>query len=93
MQKNIQKNDSIVIKPGTVIVGKWNRHRYVVKRQIGAGMIGTVYLCQINKRLVALKVSKQSMSLTTEVNVLKSLNKVQVQDKSLGPFLIDVDDV
>lgn len=90
MQKNIQKKDSIVIRPGTVIVGKWNRNKYVVKRKLGAGMIGTVYLCQMNKRLVALKVSKQAMSLTAEVNVLKSLNKVQ--DKRLGPFLLDVDD-
>lgn len=93
MQKHIQKNDSLLLKPGNVVIGKWNRHRYAVKRKIGAGMIGTVYLCQTNKRLVALKVSKQAMSLATEVNVLKSLNKVQVQDKNLGPFLIDVDDV
>ena len=61
-------------------------------------MIGTVYLCQMNKRLVALKISKQAMSLTAEVNVLKSLDKVnkvnkgKVQDQRLGPFLLDVDD-
>src|SRR5690625_396188 len=34
--------------------------------------------------------STKSMSVTGEVNVLKSLNKVQ--DNRLGPFLLDVDD-
>src|SRR5690625_2842406 len=53
-------------------------------------MIGTVYLCQINDRFVALKMSAKAMSITGEVNVLKSLNKVQ--DNRLGPFLLDVDD-
>ena len=90
MQKSIQKTDDLFLKPGTTIVGKWNKNTYTVKRKIGAGMIGTVYLCQTNKRFVALKISKRAMSLTTEVNVLKSLNKVQ--DKRLGPFLLDVDD-
>ena len=90
MQRNIAKKADIYVQPGTEIIGKWNRNRYVVRRKIGAGMIGTVYLCQMNNRLVALKMSSDAMSMTTEVNVLKSLNKVQ--DKRLGPFLIDVDD-
>ncbi|MFD2131089.1 protein kinase [Pseudogracilibacillus auburnensis] len=91
MQKNIEEKASIPIKHGTIIVGKWNKNQYTIIRKIGSGMIGTVYLCRMhNNRLVALKISKQAMSLTTEVNVLKSLNKVQ--DNRLGPFLIDVDD-
>src|SRR5690625_4542667 len=53
-------------------------------------MVGTVYLCKSRNRIVALKISEQSLSMTTEVNVLKSLNKVQ--DESLGPYLFDVDD-
>lgn len=89
-KKNITKTDEIYLRPGTVIVGKWNGNKYIIKRKIGAGMIGTVYLCQVNNQFVALKISKQAMSLTSEVNVLKSLNKVQ--DKRLGPFLLDVDD-
>src|SRR5690625_7006555 len=52
--------------------------------------IGKLYLFLSNDNTVALKISEQSMSMTTEVNVLKSLNKVQ--DKLLGPYLFDVDD-
>ena len=90
MAKNLQKKDSFFIRQGTVIEGKWNKKKYIVERKIGAGMIGTVYLCRMRQRLVALKISEQSSSMTAEVNVLKSLNKVQ--DNRLGPFLLDVDD-
>src|SRR5690625_2662717 len=91
MRKRIPKTgDNISISPQTTIVGKWNKNRYTVKKKVGSGMIGTVYLCLWNGNTVALKISEQSMSMTTEVNVLKSLNKVQ--DKLLGPYLFDVDD-
>jgi len=90
MAKNIQRKDNIPIKQGMVIKGKWNNRQYVVLQKIGEGMIGTVYLCRMNHRHVALKISTQALSITTEVNVLKSLNKVQ--DNRLGPFLFDVDD-
>lgn len=90
MAKNLQKKDSFHIRQGTVIEGKWNGKKYLVERKIGAGMIGTVYLCRMKQRFVALKISEQSNSMTAEVNVLKSLSKVQ--DNRLGPFLLDVDD-
>lgn len=90
MAKNLRKKADIAIRPGMIITGKWNRNAYIVKRKIGAGMIGTVYLCETKNRLAALKISEQAISLTAEVNVLKSLNKVQ--DDRLGPFLLDVDD-
>lgn len=90
MQSHIQKKDSLSLKSGTLIQGKWNRHKYIVIRKLGSGTVGTVYLCRTNKQLVALKISEQALSLTTEANVLKALNKVQ--DTRLGPFLLDVDD-
>ncbi|MEI3604580.1 protein kinase [Pseudogracilibacillus sp. SE30717A] len=90
MAKNLQKKASFVVRTGTIIQGKWNNKKYTVVRKIGAGMIGTVYLCRMQNRLVALKMSDQAISMTAEVNVLKSLNKVQ--DNRLGPFLLDVDD-
>ncbi len=90
MAKNIQKKDSVGIRPGTVIQGKWNKKKYTVVRKIGAGMVGTVYLCRMQNQFIALKMSEQAISMTAEVNVLKSLNKVQ--DNRLGPFLLDVDD-
>src|SRR5690625_117689 len=90
MAKSLQKKASIPIQPGTIVRGKWNQKEYAVQHEIGAGMVGTVFLCRHQKKLVALKISAQAMSMTTEVNVLKSLNKVQ--DNRLGPFLLDVDD-
>lgn len=91
MRKKLSRTgDEIYISPRTTIVGKWHKNRYIVKRKVGSGMVGTVYLCSWNNQTVALKISEQSMSMTTEVNVLKSLNKVQ--DKLLGPYLFDVDD-
>lgn len=90
MKKNIWKKDNLYFRNGSLITGKWNKNEYEIIRKIGSGMIGTVYLCRSKSRLAALKIGDQSMSLTTEVNVLKSLNKVQ--DNRLGPFLLDVDD-
>ncbi|WP_010531203.1 protein kinase domain-containing protein [Lentibacillus jeotgali] len=84
------KKQGINLKPGTVIHGKWHQNRYVIKRKIGQGAIGTVYLCDCNGQYGALKISKNATSMTVEVNVLKSLEKVQ--GNCLGPSLLDVDD-
>src|SRR5690625_3084336 len=85
-----QKRGNISLPQGTVIYGKWNKRRYQIVRRIGSGAIGTVFLCRENGKNVAVKMSCQSLYLTTEVNVLKSLQ--QVQDTALGPFLFDADD-
>ena len=84
------KKQDINIKPGTIIHGKWHQNRYVIKRKLGQGAIGTVYLCERNGQYSALKISEYATSMTVEVNVLKSLEKVQ--GSSLGPSLLDVDD-
>jgi serine/threonine protein kinase len=72
------------------LTGKWHQKRYVIIRKLGNGAIGSVYLCDANGKKAALKISDISTSITMEVNVLKSLGKVQ--GKSLGPSLLDVDD-
>ncbi|WP_156418700.1 protein kinase domain-containing protein [Lentibacillus amyloliquefaciens] len=84
------KKQGISIRPGTVVTGKWHQHRYVIKRKLGSGAVGTVYLCERNGKYAALKISENNTSMTVEVNVLKSLAKVQ--GSRLGPFLLDVDD-
>lgn len=89
-QKVGQKKDRIILPHGATIYGKWNKRRYRIVRRIGSGAIGTVFLCRENGKDVAVKMSRHALSLTTEVNVLKSLQ--QVQDTSLGPFLFDADD-
>ncbi|MBP3039307.1 protein kinase family protein [Bacillaceae bacterium Marseille-Q3522] len=76
--------------PGTVVEGKWHQQRYVIVKELGSGANGVVYLAQFAKQQVALKLSDNGMSVTSEVNVLKSFAKVQ--GSPLGPALFDVDD-
>lgn len=86
----ISKRHGVNLKPGTVIQGKWHNNIYTIVRKIGEGAVGSVFLCHSRGEYVALKISKQNESMTIEVNVLKSLQKVQ--DHQLGPYLLDVDD-
>lgn len=86
------KKDKILLKRGTTIEGKWHRNRYKVVRLLGSGTVGTVYLCSHHGKFVALKISEQSVNMTAEVQILKALGKLKVQDSRLGPYLMDVDD-
>jgi serine/threonine-protein kinase len=78
------------VKPGTVIEGKWHKKRYTIVKELGYGANGIVYLARGSHEMVALKMSNNGMSITSEVNVLKSFAKVQ--GSVLGPSLLDVDD-
>jgi serine/threonine protein kinase len=78
------------VNPGTIIEGKWHKNRYVIVKELGFGANGIVYLARTNNQQVALKMSDNSISITSEVNVLKSFAKVQ--GSYLGPSLLDVDD-
>lgn len=89
INKTSKKHD-FLIKPGMRITGKWHQRQYLIKRMLGYGAIGTVYLCESGGKQAALKISENSTSMTMEVNVLKSLSKVQ--GNRLGPSLLDVDD-
>lgn len=84
------KRHGVNLLPGTVIKGRWHHNEYRIIKKIGEGLVGTVYLTKGKNRYLALKMSKQSASITMEVNVLKTLQKVQ--GKRLGPLLMDVDD-
>lgn len=75
---------------GTVIVGKWNKNSYTIIKELGYGANGIVYLANSNKGQVAIKFSDQSINIASEVNVLKSFEKVQ--GERLGPSFLDVDD-
>ncbi|MDY0404027.1 serine/threonine-protein kinase [Virgibacillus sp. 179-BFC.A HS] len=85
-----QTSKKLNLVPNTIIRGKWHNHVYTIRRKLGSGAIGSVYLCTINQKYAALKISDKSTSMMMEVNVLKSLNKVQ--GVCLGPSLMDVDD-
>ena len=85
------KKPNPYLVPGMQIRGKWNQNVYIIKRKLGEGAIGAVYLCETGRgRQAALKISDKGSSITTEVNVLKAMK--QAQEKNLGPYLLDVDD-
>lgn len=90
MTNHISKNQAYNVSDGTIIHGKWHGHNYKVVKQLGYGAQGTVYLAKDSDKLVALKIGRDSASLTTEVNVLRQFAKVQ--GDTLGPCLYDVDD-
>jgi serine/threonine-protein kinase len=73
-----------------VITGKWHKQSYRILKPLGFGANGFVYLASGTSGLVALKLSDNSMSITSEVNVLRHFSKVQ--ESTLGPSLLDVDD-
>ncbi|MDC3414853.1 protein kinase family protein [Aquibacillus sp. 3ASR75-11] len=84
------RKPELTLSQGGVIKGKWHKNRYTIKGELGHGAIGKVYLCESNGKQAALKISEKSSSITTEVNVLKTFQKVQ--GHRLGPSLLDVDD-
>ena len=88
MNQSLKSLSSITY--GTVVIGKWHRNRYRIIKQLGYGANGVVYLADWNGKNVAIKMSNNSVSITSEVNVLKSFSKVQ--GYALGPSLIDIDD-
>lgn len=78
------------VAPGTVITGKWLKHRYKIVKELGAGANGIVYLVEYEGQLAALKISDNAAAIASEINVLKSFSKVQ--GSSLGPSLFHGDD-
>lgn len=78
------------VEIGTIIHGKWHQNQYTITKELGFGANGIVYLAKYKNQNVALKLSHNGMSITSEVNVLKSFAKVQ--GSTLGPSLLDVDD-
>ncbi|WP_096156051.1 protein kinase domain-containing protein [Bacillus sp. FJAT-45066] len=91
MMNNTLKNPDINLSRGDIVFGKWHKHHYTIIDTLGYGANGYVYLAlDKNAKHVALKLSDNSLSITSEVNVLKHFSKVQ--GFALGPSLIDVDD-
>ncbi|MFC4182035.1 protein kinase domain-containing protein [Saccharococcus thermophilus] len=90
MMSHTLRNHPCNLPQGTVITGKWHRHSYKLLKQLGSGANGVVYLAESKKGLVAVKLSDDHASVTSEVNILRRFSKVQ--GVALGPSLLDVDD-
>lgn len=86
---NTSKKPAYNVASGTIITGKWHHNRYSIIKTLGYGATGSVYLAEGKEGLVALKISDDSLAITSEVNVLRHFSKVQ---GCLGPSLLDVDD-
>src|SRR5699024_7994410 len=90
MMNTMSKKHDIEFSPGMRIKGKWHKEIYTIKRKLGSGTVDAVYLCVHNGKHVALKISEQNTSIAIEINLLKSLCKVQ--RSRLEPSLLAVDD-
>ncbi|WP_417898388.1 serine/threonine-protein kinase [Bacillus haimaensis] len=90
MMNNTMKNQVGNLPQGTTIFGKWHQKSYTILKTLGYGATGYVYLTRSSSGLAALKISENSSSITSEVNVLRHFSKVR--GFSLGPSLLDVDD-
>ena len=88
MNNTLKRPTSVPI--GSLIKGKWHHKDYIIRKELGYGANGIVYLADSSEGAVAIKFSDNSTTIAAEVNVLKSFAKVQ--GISLGPYLIDVDD-
>lgn len=87
---SMSMNNNCNVANGTVIRGKWHQNSYRVISLLGSGANGKVYLAESKQGQVAIKLSENSMGITSEVNVLKRL--AEAQGSALGPSLMDVDD-
>jgi serine/threonine-protein kinase len=76
MMNNTWANQTCKLTSGTIITGKWHHQHYRILKPLGHGATGIVYLAEGKNGLSALKVSGNSMSITSEVNVLKHFSKV-----------------
>lgn len=90
MKKAASMDLACSFKPGDSLKGKWNQNTYSIIKQLGKGANGVVYLAVSARGQVALKVSDDTMSITSEVNVLKAFSKAR--SKAMGPSLFDADD-
>ncbi|WP_229752863.1 serine/threonine protein kinase [Paenibacillus physcomitrellae] len=82
--------------PGEVIRGRWRGGNYRIRRLLGKGANGVVYLVQQEDggRQYALKLGFDTVDLQSEINVLKALQKkgIRRNPEDGASFLIEVDD-
>ena len=80
----------ISLMPSAILEGRWKKHRYKVKSKLGQGGIACVYLVvDVNTgRDYAIKISKDSISINREYELLKKFHKVDMIVKAY-----EIDDI
>lgn len=80
----------LALKKGSLIVGKWNGHKYKVEKLLGEGANGKVYLVSRDWNWYALKIGLDAVDIQSEINALKMLAKEQKGEAD--SYLKDIDD-
>lgn len=87
--KEKMTQSKLVLKKGSIIVGKWNGHKYKVDKLLGEGANGTVYLVSSDWNWYALKIGLDAVDIQSEINALKML---AVNQQGKDSYLKDIDD-
>lgn len=75
MITSYKSTSKLVLCPGFKLQGKWNKNFYYIQRLLGEGTSGKVYLVNYDQKLFAIKIGLDEISLQSEINVLKKINK------------------
>ena len=91
---SVTTSTELTLTPGTVIKGRWKQGTYVIRRLLGQGANGVVYLVQKQPGggQYALKLGFDTIDLQSEINVLRTLQQHASSKDAKFPYLIEVDD-
>ncbi|MFS1510833.1 protein kinase domain-containing protein [Chengkuizengella sp. SCS-71B] len=89
MITSYKSTNSLVLHRGFKLQGKWNKKIYCIECLLGEGTSGKVYLVNHDQKVSAIKIGLDDISLQSEINVLKKINKKLEPEKEI---FIDSDD-
>ena len=69
------------------ISGRWNKKEYYIMRKLGGGGVGDVYLASCSRGLMAIKMSRDMLSITKEYNWMK-----KYKGRNYVPAVYELDD-
>lgn len=72
------------------IIGRWNKNKYEVVRELGRGANGIVYQVTRDNQYYACKCSSDLTTIQMEINVLQHF--ARTRERFYGSFLLDADD-
>lgn len=69
------------------ISGRWNKKEYYIMKKLGGGGVGDVYLASCSSGLMAIKMSRDMLSITKEYNWMK-----KYKGRNYVPAVYELDD-